>query len=92
MRDQEGFTLVEILISMVILGILITSIGGALIVSLKTTNATRAVAAGLETRSLASTVADTLAWDRERSQEWPMAAGLTQEREAQLLTAWHAEA
>ena len=41
MRDQEGFTLVEILISMVILGILISSIGGALIVSLKTSDATK---------------------------------------------------
>ena len=55
-------------------------------------NATRAVAAGLQTRSVASTVAGTLAWDREREQTWPMGAGLTQEREAQLLTAWHAEA
>jgi prepilin-type N-terminal cleavage/methylation domain-containing protein len=41
MRDQEGFTLVEILISTVILGILMTAMGGALIVSLKTSDATK---------------------------------------------------
>ena len=55
-------------------------------------NATRAVAAGLETRSVASTVADTLRWDRERTQEWPMGAGLTPSREAKLLAAWRAQA
>ena len=53
-------------------------------------NAARAVAAGLQTRSLSSTVGDTFAWDREREQKWPMGAGLTREREADLLTAWHA--
>ena len=53
-------------------------------------NAMRAVAAGLQTRSLASTVADTLAWDRERLQEWPMKAGLAPEREREILAAWHA--
>jgi prepilin-type N-terminal cleavage/methylation domain-containing protein len=41
MREERGFTLVEILISTVILGILITSITGALIVSLRTSNATK---------------------------------------------------
>jgi hypothetical protein len=50
------------------------------------------MAAGLQTRSLASTVADTLAWDRERPQEWPMRAGLAPERERQILAAWHAVA
>jgi len=55
-------------------------------------NATRAVAAGLQTRSVESTVADTLAWDRQRPQEWPMGAGLTPDREAELLAAWHAVA
>ena len=53
-------------------------------------NATRAVAAGLQTRPLESTVADTLAWDRERPQEWPMKAGLAPEREREILAAWHA--
>jgi len=55
-------------------------------------NATRAVAAGLQTRSLASTVSDTLAWDRGREQTWPMEAGLTPGREAELVDAWHARA
>ena len=55
-------------------------------------NATRAVAAGLETRSVASTVVDTLVWDRERPQEGPMKAGLATEREREILTAWHAVA
>ena len=55
-------------------------------------NATRAVAAGLVTRPLASTVADTLRWDRERPQEWPMKAGLAPEREREILTDWHAVA
>ena len=55
-------------------------------------NATRAVAAGLQTRSVESTVADTLAWDRERPQEWPMGTGLTPSRGAELLAAWRAQA
>jgi hypothetical protein len=37
-------------------------------------------------------VADTLAWDRERPQEWPMKAGLAPEREREILIAWHAVA
>jgi len=41
MREERGFTLVEIMISMVILGILISSVGGALFISLKTTDATK---------------------------------------------------
>ena len=54
-------------------------------------NATRAVAAGLQTRAVANTVAETLAWDRERPQEWPMKAGLMPAREAELLADWHAQ-
>jgi prepilin-type N-terminal cleavage/methylation domain-containing protein len=42
MREERGFTLVEILISMAILGILIAAVGGALIVSLRTSDATKA--------------------------------------------------
>jgi 2'-hydroxyisoflavone reductase len=52
-------------------------------------DASRAVAAGLETRSVEATVSDTLAWDREREQTWPMKAGLSLDREAQLLADWH---
>jgi prepilin-type N-terminal cleavage/methylation domain-containing protein len=40
MRDDEGFTLVEILISMSILAILIAAVGGALIISLRTSDVT----------------------------------------------------
>jgi 2'-hydroxyisoflavone reductase len=50
----------------------------------------KAVAAGLRHRPLAETVADTLAWDRTRDQGAPMRAGLTPEREGELLAAWHA--
>jgi 2'-hydroxyisoflavone reductase len=50
----------------------------------------RAQAAGLVCRPLADTVRDTLAWDDERGAPWPMAVGLTSEREAELLAAWHA--
>ena len=52
----------------------------------------KAVAAGLRHRPIAETIADTLAWDRTRDQDVPMRAGLTPEREAELLAAWHAEA
>jgi 2'-hydroxyisoflavone reductase len=45
----------------------------------------KAVAAGLTFRPLAETIADTIAWDKER--EWPVAdgVGLTPEREQELL-------
>jgi len=46
----------------------------------------RAVAAGLTFRSLAETVTDTLAWDRERGGV-PLRAGLDPAREAELLEA-----
>jgi 2'-hydroxyisoflavone reductase len=44
----------------------------------------RAIAWGLTTRPLAATVADTLAWDRERGLP-PMANALSREKEARLL-------
>src|SRR4051794_25360818 len=40
MRDQDGFTLPELMIGMVIMSLLIVAIAGALIVSLKTTGST----------------------------------------------------
>jgi 2'-hydroxyisoflavone reductase len=46
----------------------------------------RAVAAGLSFRSLAETVADTLAWDRDRGVD-ELTAGLTSAREGELLAA-----
>jgi 2'-hydroxyisoflavone reductase len=48
----------------------------------------RAIAAGLTSRSTAETVADTLTWDRDRSQTGQMDAGLPPERERELLQAW----
>ncbi len=53
-------------------------------------DSSRAIAAGLGARSVTQTVADTLAWDRERPQTWPMGAGLDPDRERTLLAAWHA--
>ena len=53
---------------------------------------TRAIAAGLTFRPLATTVADLLAWYRglpaERQAE--VRAGITRDKEAELLKAWHA--
>src|SRR4051794_13499960 len=40
MRDQDGFTLPELMVGMVIMSLLIVAIAGALIVSLKTTGST----------------------------------------------------
>ena len=51
-----------------------------------------AEAAGLRWRPLADTVADTWAW--QRSHDWtsaPGTPGLAADREAELLTTWHAE-
>lgn len=44
-----------------------------------------AIAAGLTFRPLADTVRDTLQWDRTRSQTGPLTAGLSRDREQQLL-------
>lgn len=56
----------------------------------------RAIAHGLSFRDLDRTVGDTLAWDAARIEsadspagEQPMRAGLTRERETELLHAWH---
>ncbi|HEY5809672.1 MAG TPA: NAD-dependent epimerase/dehydratase family protein [Povalibacter sp.] len=53
----------------------------------------RAVAKGLRFRELNTTIADTLAWHKQRppEQQQKMRAGLTPEREAELLKLWHAE-
>ena len=45
----------------------------------------KAVAAGLRFRPLAETIASTLAWDRARDQNESLRAGLSRERERQLL-------
>lgn len=51
-------------------------------------SAARAVAAGLTFRSLAQTVRDTLAWDSMLPSDVPLKAGLTPEREGELLREW----
>jgi 2'-hydroxyisoflavone reductase len=50
-------------------------------------DASKAVGLGLRYRPVAETVRDTLAWDRERPQTWPMKAGLAPDQEARLLQA-----
>jgi 2'-hydroxyisoflavone reductase len=58
------------------------------------TSAARALSAGLTIRPLAGTTADTLRWHLSRPQRErdSLKAGLTPERETQLLDAWHAAA
>ncbi len=53
-------------------------------------SAAKAVAAGLTFLPLAHTVRDTLAWDRTRPADAPLKAGLSREREQELLSAWAA--
>jgi 2'-hydroxyisoflavone reductase len=48
----------------------------------------KALAAGLTFRPLAETIRDTLAWDRTRPPETKWRAGLSREREAELLHRW----
>lgn len=50
----------------------------------------RAVAAGLKYRPLTETAADTLAWHRTRPADTALRAGLSREREEEILTAWRA--
>ncbi|HEY5005575.1 MAG TPA: hypothetical protein VII61_20605 [Ktedonobacteraceae bacterium] len=52
----------------------------------------RVLATGLTFRPLAQTVQDTLAWDRQRSEEVQWQAGLSAEDEARFLQAWHQQA
>jgi 2'-hydroxyisoflavone reductase len=52
-------------------------------------DAGKATAAGLRPRPLDETIADTLAWDRERGLP-PLEAGMTPEKEAELLSEWRA--
>ena len=52
-------------------------------------DASKATAAGLRPRPFDDTIADTLAWDRERGFP-PLGAGMTPEREGELLAEWRA--
>jgi 2'-hydroxyisoflavone reductase len=58
---------------------------------LSSVNCGKAQAAGLTFRPLADTVRDTLAWDATRPVDWTWQAGLTPERETELLAAWQRE-
>ena len=49
----------------------------------------KAIAAGLTFRPLADTVRDTLAWAATRPDDHEWRAGLTRDRERELLQAWH---
>ncbi|MFQ5400379.1 MAG: SDR family oxidoreductase [Anaerolineae bacterium] len=55
-------------------------------------NCEKALQTGLAIRPLAETVRDTLAWQATRPAEWEWRNGLSAEREAKLLRAWHARA
>lgn len=52
-------------------------------------NCSKAIAAGLTFRELDETIQATLAWDRERSAEYELRAGLKRQREDELLSAWY---
>jgi 2'-hydroxyisoflavone reductase len=52
-------------------------------------DASKATASGLRPRPFERTIADTIAWDRARGLP-PLKAGLTPERERELLAAWRA--
>ncbi len=56
-------------------------------------NSSQAVAKGMRFRDLTTTVTDTLAWHNKRpaDQQKKLRAGLTAEREAELLKLWHAK-
>jgi 2'-hydroxyisoflavone reductase len=55
-------------------------------------NCAKAIGAGLRFRPLAETIRDTLAWDARLPAERELRAGITREREAELLQAWHDQA
>lgn len=49
----------------------------------------KAIAAGLKFRPLAETVQDTIAWDATRPADGQWRAGISRERETELLQLWH---
>lgn len=55
-----------------------------------TVDCCKAIAAGLRFRPVADTVRDTLAWDRTLPADRPLRAGITREREAELLAEYAA--
>lgn len=52
-------------------------------------NLQRALSAGLALRPLEETLADTLEWHRTRPEFYALKAGMTHQREQQVLEAWH---
>jgi 2'-hydroxyisoflavone reductase len=54
-------------------------------------SAAKATAAGLTYRPVNDTVRDTLEWDATRSPDHEWRAGISREREAELLAAWHSQ-
>jgi 2'-hydroxyisoflavone reductase len=53
-------------------------------------NCAKAIGAGLRFRRLAETIGDTLTWDATLPADRELRAGITREREAELLAAWQA--
>ena len=53
-------------------------------------NCQKALAVGLRCRSLHETIHDTLRWHTAQAQGRPLQAGLSADREQQLLQKWHA--
>ena len=49
----------------------------------------KAMAAGLKFRPIGDTIRDTLAWSNTRADDHRWRAGMTAEREAEILAAWH---
>ncbi len=55
-------------------------------------NVSRAIAAGLTFRPVAETIGDTLEWDRGLPADRQLRAGLSREREGEVLEKWGSEA
>lgn len=55
----------------------------------ETVSARKAIKKGLKFRPLSETIRDTLSWDASRLADEPRRAGLTAERESELLKLWH---
>ena len=60
-------------------------------IGMGSTSVARAIASGLRFRPMEETIEDTLAWARERPEDYELRAGMSAEREAALLQAWFKE-
>ncbi len=61
-------------------------------IGLERVDCRKAIAAGLVFRPLEETIADTLAWQGSRAEDYQWRGGLSAKREAELLAAWHQRA